>query len=237
MSRRVFTLAIGALGVCALARVAAQPLRAPRLSAVVLTQPEFAGTLSRPIPFPGARARLTLEYIRSRYDSGADDITIVPRVIVIHWTGSSTAQSAIAAFSPTTLPAWRPEIARGGRVNVSAHFLVDRDGTILQLMPSNVMARHVIGLNRVSVGIENVGGPRVPLTDAQADANAYLVRHLVVKYPNITHLIGHHEYGALRGTPLWQERDSTYFVAKQDPGAEFLKKVRARVADVPLRQY
>ncbi len=36
--------------------------------------------------------------------------------------------------------------------------MVDRDGTRYRLMPETYMARHVIGLNYYSIGIENVGG-------------------------------------------------------------------------------
>jgi len=44
-------------------------------------------------------------------------------------------------------------------------------------MPETWMARHAIGFNHVAIGIENVGdGARWPLTDAQADADAALVR-------------------------------------------------------------
>src|SRR5580693_7225904 len=60
-------------------------------------------------------------------------------------------------FSHTRIEAARPELQREGELNVSAHFLVDRDGTIYRLMPETWMARHCIGLNRVAIGIENVG--------------------------------------------------------------------------------
>jgi len=53
-------------------------------------------------------------------------------------------------------------------LNVSAHFLVDRDGTIYQLMPETRMARHAIGVNHLAIGVENVGDERKwPLTEAQ----------------------------------------------------------------------
>ena len=43
-------------------------------------------------------------------------------------------------------------------------------------MPENYMARHVIGLNHSSIGIENVGGnDTLPLTDMQVEANINLL--------------------------------------------------------------
>ena len=66
----------------------------------------------------------------------------------------------------------RRYLVRGGRVNVSAHYLVARNGTIYRLMPDNWMARHCIGLNYDSIGIENVGGGKHgKLTRKQLEAN------------------------------------------------------------------
>jgi N-acetylmuramoyl-L-alanine amidase len=190
--------------------------------------------VDRPIPFGRKRQALTLDYIRSHYDPAASSITIEPRMVVIHWTASPDALATLAAFRPATLPPSREEIRRGGKLNVSSHFLVDRDGTIYRLMPETWMARHVIGLNRLALGIENAGGPDHPLTAAQLRANAALVRHLVAKHPRVEYLIGHHEYGSFHGTPLWQERDPSYFTQKQDPGAEFMQRLRAELADLGL---
>jgi len=155
-------------------------------------------------------------------------------MIVIHWTASPTAESAISAFRPEVLPPGRSELLRGGRLNVSSHFIVERDGKIIQLMPENWMARHTIGLNRLAIGIENAGGPDFPLTGAQLTSNAALVRKLVAKYPKISFLIGHYEYKKFQGTPLWQERDRSYITGKLDPGPEFMAKLRQLTKDLGL---
>ncbi len=68
-------------------------------------------------------------------------------------------------------------------------------------MPETWMARHCIGLNHVSIGVGNVGdGEKYPLTDAQVEANAALVRYLAGKH-DITHLIGHSESRMMEGHP------------------------------------
>jgi len=188
--------------------------------------------LDRPIPFGETRRRLTLEYARLHYDPATTDIAITPRMIVVHWTATRTLQEAYDTFAPEILPPSRPEIARGGRVNVSAHFLVDRDGTVYRLMPETLMGRHVIGLNHCAIGIENVGGPANPLTAAQLAANARLVRHLANRFPTITYLIGHHEYRRFERHPLWIERDPAYRTVKVDPGAAFMTRLRERVLDI-----
>lgn len=104
------------------------------------------------------RVDLTKEYIKTHYNLDVKDIKIVPKIIVIHHTAIDNFNNSLSCFHSETLPSARADIDRGGAVNVSAHFMVDRDGTIHQLMPLDSMARHVIGLNYNSIGIENVGG-------------------------------------------------------------------------------
>jgi N-acetyl-anhydromuramyl-L-alanine amidase AmpD len=190
--------------------------------------------VSKPITFTENRVAMTLDYIHLHYDSTAQDIVIDPQVIVAHWTAIPTFEATFAAFDPESLPAARAGISRGGRVNVSSQFSVDRDGTIYQLMPENWMARHTIGLNRIAIGIENVGSSDMPLTDEQLEANEWLARHLKAKYPGIKYLIGHHEYLEFRDTPLWAEKDSTYFTIKIDPGDEYMARLHERVSDLGL---
>lgn len=179
------------------------------------------------LPFGPRRAALTLEYIRLHYDPAAGSIRIVPRMIVIHATETPSLDATLQLFRPEELPPARSDIARGGAVNVSSHYLVDRDGTIYRLVPDTIMARHVIGLNRIAIGIENVGGGAYgALTPRQLSADRWLVHELTARYPTIQYLIGHCEYGRFRHTPLWQERDPTYLTPKTDPGAEFMTQLR-----------
>jgi N-acetyl-anhydromuramyl-L-alanine amidase AmpD len=181
---------------------------------------------ARPIPFGADREQLTLRYIRAHYDSAATSIAIHPEMIVVHWTSTRTFAEAYAEFTPTELPPSRAELEKAGPLNVSAHYMIDRDGTIYRLLPDSIMARHVIGLNRLALGIENVGGSRMPLTDAQLQANVALIRCLESTYPSIRYVIGHFEYGEFRRTPLWQERDTSYFTKKDDPGESFMRRLR-----------
>jgi N-acetylmuramoyl-L-alanine amidase len=191
--------------------------------------------VDKPIPFDDERVRLTLAYRRQHSDPDAKDITIEPRVIVLHYTAGGTARGTFEYFSGTHMEAGRPQLAAAGDVNVSAHFLVDRDGTIFRLMPETRFARHCIGLNHIAIGIENVGDEhRWPLTDAQVEADARLVRHLAAQFP-ITHLIGHSEAARLEGKIYFQERDPRYRNSKPDPGDRFMKLVRAKLTDLKLQ--
>jgi N-acetylmuramoyl-L-alanine amidase len=190
--------------------------------------------VDRPINFDQERIQLTIAYRRIHQDPKISDVIIQPKMIILHWTGMNSLTSAWNYFNRTRAEADRTQLAAAGEVNVSAQFLVDRDGTVYRLMPENWMARHCIGLNHVAIGVENVGdGEKFPLTDEQVHADAGLIRYLAKKWP-ITHLIGHMEYRQMEGHPYFLELDPKYRNRKPDPGAEFMKKVRELVADLKL---
>lgn len=218
---------------CAVAWMMAARAAVPSLDAWM---PAGMSIEDRFVPFDEERHELTRAYLREHTGGSHVDTAMVPRLIVLHWTAGATAQAAWQAFAPTRLPG-RPMLQAAGAVNVSAHFVVDRDGSIWRVVPENVVARHVIGLNHVAVGIENVGdGDQWPLTDAQIVANAALVRALVSAHPTITHLIGHHQYRQMEGHPYFVEEDPQYRTAKIDPGDAFVEAVRGRVSDLALKE-
>ncbi len=186
-----------------------------------------------PIPYGRVRKALTQAYRAAHVGDTTGDVevdtTMTPQVIVLHWTGGCCTRSAWFTFEPERRPR-RPDLTGAKALNVSAHFLVARDGTIYRLMDETRMGRHTIGLNHLAVGIENVGdGARYPLTQAQVDADIALVTWLVARFPSITHLIGHHEYRAFEhaGHPYFQEHDSLRRTRKVDPGEDFMAAVRA----------
>lgn len=187
-----------------------------------------------PMAWSAEREQLTLEYRRTHSDPAARDLTIAPTVIVLHYTGGSSAKGTRGYFDSPTIEASRKELAKAGKVNVSSHYVIDRDGTIYRLQPETRFARHCIGLNHVAIGIENVGDEKAyPLTDAQVTANAALIRDLAARFP-ITHLVGHYEVMGMKKSPLYVELDPTYGNDKPDPGKAFMAKVRALVEDLRL---
>lgn len=182
--------------------------------------------IDKPIIFDNERILLTKAYMKDRYGLKASSIEIEPTMIVLHWTAIPTFEGSYDAFYDSKLPNWRPDIENVSGLNVSTHFLVDKDGSIYRMMPENYMGRHVIGLNHCAIGIENVGGTdESPLTDKQLKANIKLVKYLTKKY-DIEFLIGHYEYTNFEGHPLWLEVDKGYRTAKTDPGKNFMTQVR-----------
>ncbi|MFT7879083.1 MAG: peptidoglycan recognition family protein [Sulfurimonas sp.] len=195
--------------------------------------------IDKPIDFGKERITMTKAYIRSHYGKKVDTIEITPRIIVLHWTAEMSLNKSFKRLQPEKLLSDRKDIIKASALNVSAHFLVARDGTIYRLMPENWMARHVIGLNYSSIGIENVGGKgnkNEDLTPAQLRSNIALVGYLKGKFPTIEYLIGHHEYTRMESTPLWLERDKGYRTVKRDPGDKFMGEVRKAVGYMHLKE-
>ncbi len=209
--------------------------------AVLVPTPAWAGPtiVDRPIVFDAERARLMRAYLvaHNNPDQPKDPMvatTMAPRVVVIHWTAVGTLNGSFNAFAPVRIRSSR-SISDAGAVNVSVQFLVDRDGTIYRLMDETRMGRHTIGLNHISIGIENVGGgSKLPLTEEQASANAELIRYLAGRH-SITHLIGHHEYRQMEGHPYFKELDPKYRTVKSDPGDAFMARVRKLISDLDLQ--
>ena len=194
-----------------------------------LLDPFLPKIIDRPISFDEQRIKLTLEYLASHYGIIQEYPTILPRMVVVHWTAIPTMEATFNTFNPSTLSNNRADIQSAGALNVSSQFLVDTDGTIYRLMPETTMARHVIGLNHCAIGIENVGpGADGKLTLAQLESNVILINYLQKKYP-IKYVIGHYEYQKFVGHPLWLEKDAGYRTEKVDPGIEFMKALRKQI--------
>lgn len=185
-----------------------------------------------PLEFTQKRVDLTKQYIKNSYGLDAENITIIPKIIVIHHTAMDDLAESFNRFNSETLTSDRKDIKKGGNLNVSAHFFVDFDGTIYSLMPETYMARHVIGLNLSSIGIENIGGNKKELTKEQLKANIELVKYLKDKYKTIEYLIGHYEYTSFEKHPLFLEKDAKYRTIKHDPNIDFMENLRLNFPDL-----
>lgn len=190
--------------------------------------------INKPINYSQERIRLSLEYLKNHHQIVQNAPIISPKMIVLHYTAGGTVETNYKYFNKTNLESARNTLKKQSTLNVSSQYIVDRDGTIYQLMEPNMFARHTIGLNYCAIGIENIGSKQQPLTEKQIASNAQLIRFLTKKY-NIEYLIGHSEYGIFRNSKLWKETDPNYFTAKEDPGKDFMSKVRLLVTDLHLK--
>jgi N-acetylmuramoyl-L-alanine amidase len=118
-----------------------------------------------PIPFGARRKHETRLYARRHY--GIDDFRLRnPKVIVEHVTVTSSYSATFNTFAPDV-----PDVELHELPGVCSHFVVDRAGTIHQLVPLGLMCRHTVGLNWTAIGIEHVGR-----SDAQVMGDARQVR-------------------------------------------------------------
>jgi len=208
------------------------------LTFLLATDPQTIKIVDKPIDFSAERIAMTKSYIKQHYGRKVNNIKITPKIIVLHWTAEMSFDKSFKRLQPQKLLTDRKDIAKASLLNVSAQFLVARDGTIFRLMPENWMARHVIGLNYSSIGVENVGGKgnkKDDLTAAQRKSNIALIRYLKAKYPSIEYLIGHHEYRQMEKTSLWLEKDKGYRTVKSDPGKRFMSDMRKATKDLHLK--
>jgi len=141
------------------------------------------------IPFPASRERETVAYAKRHY--GTATARLVPKVIVEHVSVTPTVQGVYDIFA-----ADRPDVELHELPGVCSHFVIDRDGTIYQLVSLRIICRHTVGLNDRAFGIEHVGSTDADvLADrAQMSASIRLTTWLRCRYGiAIRNVIGHAE--------------------------------------------
>lgn len=144
------------------------------------------------IPFGADRRRQMAEYSRIHYGRKWADWRLTdPRVIVEHYTASTSFSSAWNTFASNA-----PDGELGQKPGVCAHFVIDTDGTIYQLVRLDTRCRHTVGLNHRSIGIEMVGtsDSSILANRRQIGAALALTRWLQSTFAiRTTDVIGHSE--------------------------------------------
>jgi beta-N-acetylhexosaminidase len=175
----ITTLAAVAL---ALPGVGAQP----PVHAAAVVKPRIVNSW---IPFGPIRKRQMTAYAVRHYGKHTNLLT--PRVLVEHWTQSTDYASAYNTFAPD-----KPDVELGELPGTCAHFIVDTNGTIHQLVPLRYMCRHTVGLNDRAIGVENVGmsDAQIMGNRRQLTATVKLARWIRCTYNiEIRDIIGHNE--------------------------------------------
>jgi N-acetylmuramoyl-L-alanine amidase len=114
-----------------------------------------------------------------------------PKVIVEHFTETATASEAYNTFAPDV-----PDSEFHELPNTCAHFLIERNGRIDQLVSLSLRCRHTVGLNWTAIGIEHVGSSDAEILGdaAQMAASLRLTRWLRCRYGiALKNVIGHNE--------------------------------------------
>jgi len=158
----------------------------------------------KPIPFGSARRAETAAYAHRHY--GLSTWRLVrPRVIVEHYTASNSFASTYAAFATDA-----PDSELHELPGTCAHFVIDTDGTIYQLVPLSIMCRHTVGLNDTAIGIEHVGtsDAQILANPRQMGSSLALTAWLMYRYGiQLRNVIGHNES---RTSPYHHERFASW---------------------------
>jgi N-acetylmuramoyl-L-alanine amidase/Zinc carboxypeptidase len=159
-----------------------------------------ARVVRKPIPYGAERREQMAAYAVRHY--GIDDHRLrEPKVIVQHYTVTDTFQPVFDYFSVN-----QPDPELGELPGVCSHYVIDRDGTIYELVPPRIMCRHTVGLNYTAIGIEHVGrsDAQVMGNRSQIAASLRLTRMLQGRHGVATrNVIGHNEN---RSSPFHRER-------------------------------
>src|SRR3954451_2714954 len=184
--------------------------------------------VQRPIPFGAARKRETAAYARRHYGLSTFRLRH-PRVIVEHVTVTSSIAATYNTFAPD-----RPDVELHELAGVCSHFVVGRDGTIVQFVPLSIMCRHTVGLNWMAFGIEHVGFRDADVlgNPRQLRASLRLTRWLRCRYGiRVRDVIGHNESLT---SPYHRERVAR--LRRQTHGdwvAASMRRYRARLRALP----
>ncbi len=174
-------------------------------------------------------------------------------LLVIHHIslppGEFGGTGIIELFTNRLDPAAHPFYASIAGMKVSAHFLVRRDGGLIQFVPCAMRAWHAgeslwrgrVRCNDFSVGIEVEGTGEVSFTDAQYKRLTGLTRALQARYP-IADIVGHSDVAPGRKSDPGPRFDWARFRAMLNEKAEpqrtrrTQRKNRNRTAKTPRRQ-
>jgi AmpD protein len=167
----------------------------PRQPRVAIDAPGFVSVAAQ-VPSPNC-------------DDRPEDASI--SLIVVHGIslppGQFDGDGIERLFTNRLDPRAHPYYATIAALRVSSHFLIRRDGSLLQFVPCARRAWHAgesawrgrPRCNDFSIGIELEGTDSLPYTDAQYRLLARLARALMQRYP-IADIAGHSDIAAGRKT-------------------------------------
>lgn len=156
------------------------------LAALVLAPP----IVWKPVPFGPQRLADTAAYSKRHYGQATWRLT-TPRVIVHHYTANTSLSATWNTFASNA-----PDPELHERPGTCAHFVIDRDGRVYQLVRLSVRCRHTVGLNWTAIGVEHVGtsDASVMSNTRQLRASLRLSTWLMSRYGiDLGDVIGHNE--------------------------------------------
>jgi N-acetylmuramoyl-L-alanine amidase len=115
------------------------------------------------------------EYFQQYYRTS--DLTLKPRMITLHYSGTENFARLWHTFV-------NGGVYDGKKGHLSVHFVVDKDGSIYELMPLNRKSRGTYGVNHVTISINLIGRNEQELisNNKQLRTSFALVRWLMKRY-------------------------------------------------------
>jgi N-acetylmuramoyl-L-alanine amidase len=190
----------------------------------------------KPIVFEDLRTKLTQEYVKKHYGISLKAIDFSPAMLVVHRSRTADLADFFDTVRNSTLPGTQEfEDDEEADVNLSTHYVIDRDGSIYSLMKDFQIARHSIGLDRHAIGITIVGIAADAPSDKQVVAAAMLARYLKAEYNSLAWLVSDAETAGFENSPLWEEKLPFVRQPDADPGTEYMTKLRGFVTDLSFK--
>ncbi len=215
------------------------------------------------IPFKEKLKALTTEFVHNVYR--LDSIWLKPEMIVFHAMGDGDLKTSleVSSFLNDEMPDSWGNLSKAGELPNGAHFIIDRDGTVICLAPPVLkdgspsfdpdnhqwyIKRHQDG-NPVAIGIENVTrqGNYTDLTEAQVESNAKLARWLIwFERGKIKFIASHHQFNDdknydrfLKAFYLINYKRQFRTHGRKDIGNKALSEILDRVkkAGIPIRPF
>ncbi|CAN5386383.1 1,6-anhydro-N-acetylmuramyl-L-alanine amidase AmpD [soil metagenome] len=165
-----------------------------------------------------------------------------PELLVVHGIslppGEFGGDSIERLFTNRLDPAAHPYFETIAALRVSAHFVIRRDGELIQFVPCSARAWHAgvsswrgrATCNDYSIGVELEGVDDVPYDERQYAALAELARQICLHYP-IEAIVGHEHIAPGRKTDPGPAFDWLRFERESALGKERFDDVRALAQD------
>lgn len=181
------------------------------------------------VRYDSTRRAQMARYSKRHYHQNTYKLTN-PKAVVLHHTAGADWQSAWYTFNGNS--AYNHE-----KPGVSAHFIIHKDGTIYQCVPLWIRARHCLGMNWKSIGIEFVQEMRsgkdghwmdrqILNRDKQIRSGLRLVRYLKKRFGiRSSDIVGH---ATANGSRFFKDYTGVKNAAGDWYSAE-VKKFRARL--------
>lgn len=128
--------------------------------------------------------------------------------IIIHCTATRPDWNATQSTHEKVQEVRNWHLSKGWS-DVGYHYLVDRDGTVVEGRPVEKTGAHVKGHNTGTIGVALFGGHGSAATDQfsdhytqeQADALNHLLVELQQRFPSINKVSGHNDYTNAKACP------------------------------------